>query len=273
MAGSLDEDNALYGLIAHAVEISRRQEDLSLPSAARGALSRPFAADRQGRGVFAQHPARKRPSDHPAIAARSRKRQGRGGRRRAGHACAEGFGRDSILNIAGQPVLPPPITPPIPSIRAGMEPPLGSGAYKIGAFEQGRYIAYERVADYWAKDLPVNVGQNNFDLIRYEYFGERAVGFEAFKSGTSTCTNPRPPRNGRRAMIFPPCATAASRKWKFPTGAAPASRAFSSICAARCSRTRASARLWATASISNGPTATCFTAPISAPTAISKTPT
>ncbi len=64
-----------------------------------------------------------------------------------------------------------------------MEPPLGSGAYKIGAFEQGRYISYERVADYWGKDLPVNVGQNNFDLIRYDYFGERAVGFEAFKSG------------------------------------------------------------------------------------------
>lgn len=65
-----------------------------------------------------------------------------------------------------------------------MEPPLGSGAYKIGAFEQGRYIAYDRVADYWAKDLPVNVGQNNFDVIRYDYFGERAVGFEAFKAGT-----------------------------------------------------------------------------------------
>ncbi len=53
-----------------------------------------------------------------------------------------------------------------------MEPPLGSGAYKIGAFEQGRYISYERVADYWAKDLPVNVGQNNFDVIRYDYFGD-----------------------------------------------------------------------------------------------------
>ena len=38
--------------------------------------------------------------------------------------------------------------------------------------------------DYWAKDLPVNVGQNNFDRIRYEYFRDRTVAFEAFKNGT-----------------------------------------------------------------------------------------
>ena len=95
----------------------------------------------------------------------------------------EGFGRDSILNIAGQPVLSAAYYRSMTSTRSGMEPPLGSGAYKIGAFEQGRYIAYDRVDDYWGKDLPVNVGQNNFDRIRYDYFGERAVGFEAFKSG------------------------------------------------------------------------------------------
>ena len=96
----------------------------------------------------------------------------------------EGFGRDSILNIAGQPILSEAYYKAHDFERSGMEPPLGSGAYKIGAFEQGRYIAYDRVADYWGKDLPVNVGQNNFDRIRYDYFGERAVGFEAFKSGT-----------------------------------------------------------------------------------------
>lgn len=63
-----------------------------------------------------------------------------------------------------------------------LEPPLGSGPYKVGRFEPGRYIAYERVADYWAAGLPVNAGVNNFDTLRYEYFRDREIGFEGFKA-------------------------------------------------------------------------------------------
>ena len=63
------------------------------------------------------------------------------------------------------------------------EPPLGSGPYKIKSLEMGRNIVYERVKDYWAKDLPVARGQWNFDEIRYEYFRDRLPGFEAFKTG------------------------------------------------------------------------------------------
>ncbi len=64
-----------------------------------------------------------------------------------------------------------------------LEPPLGSGPYKVGAFEQGRFIEYDRVPDYWARDLPVNVGRWNFDTIRYEYFRDRTIGFQAFTAG------------------------------------------------------------------------------------------
>jgi microcin C transport system substrate-binding protein len=64
-----------------------------------------------------------------------------------------------------------------------LEAPLGSGPYKVGRFEPGRYIEFERVADYWGANLPVNVGQNNFDRMRYDYFRERQIAFEAFKSG------------------------------------------------------------------------------------------
>lgn len=63
------------------------------------------------------------------------------------------------------------------------EPLLGSGPYKVGDYELGRFIEYERVADYWGKDLPLNVGSYNFDKIRYEYFQDRDIAFEAFKSG------------------------------------------------------------------------------------------
>ena len=64
-----------------------------------------------------------------------------------------------------------------------LEPPLGSGPYRIGAFEPGRFIEYDRVADYWGANLPVNVGAHNFDKIRYEIFLDGDAAFEAFKSG------------------------------------------------------------------------------------------
>ena len=64
-----------------------------------------------------------------------------------------------------------------------MEPPLGSGPYRIGKFEQGRYIEYERASDWWARDLPVSRGAFNFDVIRIEFFRDRQIAFEAMKKG------------------------------------------------------------------------------------------
>ena len=64
-----------------------------------------------------------------------------------------------------------------------LEPPLGSGPYRIASVEPGSRIVFERNADYWGKDLNVNVGENNFDRITYTYFADRNVEFQAFKSG------------------------------------------------------------------------------------------
>jgi microcin C transport system substrate-binding protein len=63
-----------------------------------------------------------------------------------------------------------------------LEAPLGGGPYKVGRFEVGRYIEYERVKDWWGVDLPVSRGLNNFDLIRYEFYRDRDVAFEGFTS-------------------------------------------------------------------------------------------
>jgi microcin C transport system substrate-binding protein len=63
-----------------------------------------------------------------------------------------------------------------------LEPPLGCGAYRIKDFVAGRTIVYERVTDYWGEKLPVNIGQNNFDELRYEYFRDSTVALEAFKA-------------------------------------------------------------------------------------------
>lgn len=63
-----------------------------------------------------------------------------------------------------------------------LEPPLGSGPYRIKGFEAGRSIALERVKDWWAKDLPVYVGTYNFDELRFEFFRDATVELEAFKA-------------------------------------------------------------------------------------------
>jgi microcin C transport system substrate-binding protein len=67
--------------------------------------------------------------------------------------------------------------------KTTLDVPVGSGAYKIKTFEPGRYIVYERVKDYWGNKLPINVGQNNFDQIRYEYYKDRQIVFQAFTAG------------------------------------------------------------------------------------------
>lgn len=64
-----------------------------------------------------------------------------------------------------------------------LKPPVGSGPYRIADFEAGRYVVYERVEDYWGKDLPVNVGRYNADRIRYDYYRDTTVALEAFKAG------------------------------------------------------------------------------------------
>ena len=67
--------------------------------------------------------------------------------------------------------------------KTTLEPPLGSGPYRIGEFEPGRHLVFERVADYWGKDLPVNRGFYNFDRIRFDYYLDDTVVRESLKSG------------------------------------------------------------------------------------------
>ena len=61
--------------------------------------------------------------------------------------------------------------------------PIGTGPYTVGDFEAGRYVELDRDPDWWGADLPFNRGQHNFHTIRYDYFGDGDVAFEAFKAG------------------------------------------------------------------------------------------
>ena len=67
--------------------------------------------------------------------------------------------------------------------KTTLDPPLGSGPYKVDSLDPGRSITYKRVPDYWGADLPVNKGRHNVDVIRYDYYRDGTIALEAFKAG------------------------------------------------------------------------------------------
>src|SRR5439155_1167673 len=87
--------------------------------------------------------------------------------------------------------------------RTTLEPPLGSGPYRVESLEPGRSITYRRVMDYWAAALPVNVGRFNFDTIRYDYYRDGTVALEAFKGGAYDVRSENSSKNWATAYDVP----------------------------------------------------------------------
>jgi microcin C transport system substrate-binding protein len=185
MVRALDEPDALYGLLARSVEIS--EDGLRY----RFAL-RPQARFHDGSRLTAHDVAASlrllKEKGHPEISQVIRD---------LAEAIAEddatvtlrfapGRSRDLPLFVATLPVFSAAYYANRDFEASSLEPPLGSGPYQVSRVEAGRFIELERVKDYWGAELPVNVGQNNFDAIRYEYFRDRQVAFEAFKGGAFT---------------------------------------------------------------------------------------
>jgi len=107
-----------------------------------------------------------------------------------------------------------------------LEPPLGSGAYRIKDFTPGRSIVYERVKDHWGKDLNVGIGQNNFDEIRFEYFRDTFVAIEAFKADTFDWRTENSAKNWATVYDFPAIAEKRVLKEEFPTRSSGGMQAF-----------------------------------------------
>ena len=84
-----------------------------------------------------------------------------------------------------------------------LEPPLGNGAYRIKEFVAGRTLVYGRVKDYWAKDLNINIGRDNFDEIRYEYFRDPTGALETFKADHADWRIENSAKNWATAYDFP----------------------------------------------------------------------
>ncbi|SCA55590.1 conserved exported hypothetical protein [Candidatus Terasakiella magnetica] len=92
-----------------------------------------------------------------------------------------GENRELALIMGQIPILPKHYWQGKDFSKTTLEAPLGSGPYRVKSYESGRNVVYERVKDYWGKDLAVNKGQNNFDEIRFDYYRDATVAVEAFK--------------------------------------------------------------------------------------------
>ncbi|WP_454685262.1 extracellular solute-binding protein [Ancylobacter moscoviensis] len=181
MVRAFDEPDAIYGLVARSVAISPDGTVYRF-------RLRPEARFHDGSKLTAEDVAFSlnllKAKGHPIIGQNLRDMEGAEaeGEEIAVVRFAPSRARDVPLFAASLPIFSKAYYSARPFDESTLEPPLGSGPYKVGRFEPGRFIEYERVKDHWAAGLPVNAGANNFDVVRYEYFRDREVGFEAFKA-------------------------------------------------------------------------------------------
>ena len=185
LTGSLDERDALYPLVAKSVATSpdKRSLRFELRPEARFHDGSPMTAKDV---VFSLQTLKDKGRPTIRQALRDVESATAEGDYVVVVRLAENASRDLKLIVARQPIFSAAYYATRKFEEPTLDPPLASGPYKVGKFEAGRFIAFDRVPDYWGKDLPVNVGQNNFDSVRFEYFNDRPVAFEAFKAGAFT---------------------------------------------------------------------------------------
>jgi microcin C transport system substrate-binding protein len=179
MARAADEPDAMYGLAARAVHISPDKLTYRF-------TLRPEARFHDGTRLKADDVAFSfttlKEKGHPIITQMLRDFAGAEAVDEATVVVrfAPKRARDVPLFVAGLPIFSRAYYASKPFDESTLDVPVGSGPYKVGRFEPGRFIEFERVKDWWGADLPVSRGTSNFDFLRYEYYRDREVGFEAF---------------------------------------------------------------------------------------------
>ena len=217
MSGSADEPGSMYGLVAESVKISadKLAYRFKLRKGARFHDGSPITAKDVGFSLNIL-----KTKGHPTY--RAILTELAGVEAEADDVALVRFtpnrSRDLHLVIASLPIFSQAYWANRDFEASTLEAPLGSGPYKLSRYEQGRYVEFERVKDYWAKDLPVNVGLNNFDRVRYEYFRERQVAFEGFKSGQLDYAEEYTARLWYTAYDFPAVREGRVKKEELPDG-------------------------------------------------------
>ncbi|QIK42151.1 ABC transporter substrate-binding protein [Pontibrevibacter nitratireducens] len=183
MTGSADEPDALYGLVAETIEYPESREWIIFNI-------RPEARFHDGTPITAQDVAdsyqalyeKGRPTYRLSLFRDVESVEVLDERRLKYTFRPDAPLRDMPSMVGGLPIFPSAWLAENDFAESSMEPVPGSGPYKLQETDGGRYILYERVEDYWGADLPVNVGRNNFDQQRIEYYADSTVAFEQFKA-------------------------------------------------------------------------------------------
>ncbi|QFI66268.1 extracellular solute-binding protein [Sinorhizobium alkalisoli] len=182
MQRSQDEPFTMYGLLAETVELDEDRTfiQFNLNPKARWADGQPVTAEDvtftfellrdKGRAPFSNRLAKVEKMEKV-------------GERSVRFTFTEDADREFPLLLALSPVLPKHAVDVETFDRTTLEPPLGSGPYRVAEVRPGERIVYRRNPDYWGKDLPSKVGVDNYDEISVEYFLQENTLFEAFKKG------------------------------------------------------------------------------------------
>ena len=182
MTRAMDEPDAMYGLLAHSAEIAKDRKSVTF-------YLRPEARFHDGSGVTASdvvfsfdilkkegHPLIRLPLRDVVKAEALAPDQVR-------FSFDGGETRDLPMTVAELPVFSRAYYATRDFSASTVEPPLGSGPYRVKDAQPGRSITYARNPEYWGWKLPVNRGRFNFAVIRYDFYRDRSVAFEAFKAG------------------------------------------------------------------------------------------
>lgn len=182
MARGFDEPFTMYGLIAKTVEVpdDRSSVTFHIDPAARFSDGKAVTADDV---IFSMQTLRERGRPNHRNSYKKVVRTERVSDLAVRFVFDDSGDREMPLIMASMPVLPKHLLTAETFERTTLVPLVGSGPYMIAAVDAGRSITYKRNPEYWGRDLPVNRGRFNFDEIRYEYFRDMSVQFEAFKSG------------------------------------------------------------------------------------------
>ncbi|MEM6495304.1 MAG: extracellular solute-binding protein [Pseudomonadota bacterium] len=183
LAGAGDELGAAYGLIAHSVELAddKRSVTFYMRSEAKFSDGTPLTAED---AVFSITTLKTK--GHPFY--RNLLRDVVKGEALDTHTVRFSFKGDNLrdlpLLVGGLPIFSKVYYSKVDFTKTTLkEAPLGSGPYVLSKFEANKFVTYKRREDYWAKDLPVNVGTNNFDEVTYNYYKDRSASLIGFAGG------------------------------------------------------------------------------------------
>lgn len=182
MAPSDDEPDSAYGLVAESVEIAadRTWALYTLRKEARFQDGTPITPEDV---IWTFETLKEHGDPHYRIYYRDVMKAEKVGEHGVKFTFRDGSNRELPLIVGELPVLSKKYWEGRDFEQTTLDQPLGSGPYKVDSLDAGRDITFRRVPDYWAQNLPVNRGRNNFDIIRYDYYRDRQVALEAFKAG------------------------------------------------------------------------------------------